>query len=531
MSGVAGSVTRGAHPLYGAVRSHGLGDVLREHRRSRPLMAAVVDGEHRSTWPQLDARVNRLAGVLRECGVGSGGRLMWLGQNSFRVLECLLAAAKVGAVLCPANWRMGATEMAHAIQDFDPQVVVWQDLEIGDTVRRARTLHAGTAHWIQHDATGTGSYEHFIAMQSDADDDLRVDADAPVLAIFTAAFDGRPKAALLSHAAILAQALVSGYGFAIDERSVYLNAGPLFHLGTLNTTLTTFVYGGCNVFVRRAEAEEMLQAIQDERVSHAFVPQPTIERMRELNTGGAWDVSSLWSTPDAREYRHPQVMPAAAPFAKRLGVYGQTETTGWAVVGWLGHGEGSRPSPMVQVRIVDDDGREVAAGETGEIVVRGALVMCGYAGADAENAARAGDGWHHTRDLGRRLADGSIEFVGPKTVLIKSALENVYPAEVERCLREHPAVRDACVIGVPDERWTQSVKAVVVAAPGDSVTADDLIAHCRERIASYKKPKSVVFVDALPALPGGGVDRAAVDAAHGGGGYPQSRPVPQGKQG
>jgi len=511
---------------YDSVRQHGLGDVLREHRRSRPKMIAAVDGDMRLTFVELDSRVNRLVHALRAQGIGSGERILWIGQNSFRVLEILLAAAKLGAIFCPANWRMSAEETIRVIDDLDPQVVFWQELEVGEEARKAVGLHRGTRPWIQHDGVGEGSYEHFVAGHPDHDDDMRVDLATPVLALYTAAFDGYPKAALLSHQAILCQGLTSGYGFAIDETSVYLNSGPLFHLGTLNTTLAVFLFGGCNVFVRRVDAAEMLEVIQRERVSHAFIPKPTHEQIRELNAGGSYDLSSLWPTAgaDIGEWRHPQVMPVHAPFTKRLGIYGQTETTGWMVMGWLG-GEGSRPSPMAQVRIVDDEGNELAPGEVGEIVVRGPLVMTGYYGADEENARRTRDGWHHTCDLGKRLDDGSIVFIGPKTVLIKSALENIYPAEVEVCLKEHPAVGEVCVIGVPDPVWTQCVKAVVILRPGMTASEAELISHCRERIASYKKPKVVEFVTTLPRLGNGFIDREAVDRNFGGGGYPFSKAV------
>jgi acyl-CoA synthetase (AMP-forming)/AMP-acid ligase II len=188
---------------------------------------------------------------------------------------------------------------------------------------------------------------------------------------------------------------------------------------------------------------------------------------------------------------------------------------------WGGEQQGTsgRPSPLAQVRIVDPDGREVPPGETGEIVARGPTVMVGYHNRPEVNAERRAGGWHHTNDLGRREADGSITFVGPKGRLIKSAAENIYPAEVEGCLARHPAVAEAAVIGLPDRTWTQSVKAVVVLKEGATASADDLIEHCRASIASYKKPRSVEFVDTLPRN-GWLVDYDALDARFGGGGYP-----------
>jgi long-chain acyl-CoA synthetase len=178
------------------------------------------------------------------------------------------------------------------------------------------------------------------------------------------------------------------------------------------------------------------------------------------------------------------------------------------------------------VRVVDPDGNDVPPGETGEIVARGPVVMLGYWNRPDLNAWRSRGGWHHTNDLGRREADGSLTFVGPMGRLIKSGFENIYPTEVETCLTQHPAVAEAVVIGVPDPVWQQSVRAVVVLRSGASATEAELIEHCRQRISSYKKPRSVVFVDSLPTR-NGAVDHAAVDREHGGGGYPGVQQPPR----
>ena len=211
-----------------------------------------------------------------------------------------------------------------------------------------------------------------------------------------------------------------------------------------------------------------------------------------------------------------------SPWARHPGGYGQTEVVGmltFAAFGAGALGGHGRTSPLLQVRIVDPDDREVAPGETGEITCRGPLVMNGYWNRPEETARRFRNGWHHTNDLGRREADGSLTFVGPKTRIIKSAAENIYPAEVEGAIRSHPDVADCAVIGVPDRKWTQSVTAIVVAREGATVGADDLVDFCRERIASYKKPRRVEFVDAIPRQ-GFAIDYDALDARFGGGGYP-----------
>jgi len=212
------------------------------------------------------------------------------------------------------------------------------------------------------------------------------------------------------------------------------------------------------------------------------------------------------------------------PWTASPGGFGQTEVNGlctWRSIGGIGAGSHGRPFPFVQLAILDEDGHELPPGSVGEIGVRGPTVMVGYHDRPEENARRRRGSWHHTHDLGRREADGSLTFVGPKTTMIKSGVENIYPAEVETAIRAHPAVADVCVIGVPDPQWDQSVKAVVVLRDGASATEDEIIAHTRSLIASYKKPRTVVFVASLPRDASGfAVDRGAVDEAHGGGGYP-----------
>jgi long-chain acyl-CoA synthetase len=179
-----------------------------------------------------------------------------------------------------------------------------------------------------------------------------------------------------------------------------------------------------------------------------------------------------------------------------------------------------RATPFIAIRVVDETGADVPDGDTGEIVVRGPLAMLGYWNDPDETARRQTGGWHHTNDLGRREADGTLTFVGPKTELIKTGVENVYPAEVEGALRQHPAVAEVVVIGVPDPVWDQNVKAVVRLHDGAEASAEDLIAHVKGLLASYKKPKLVDFVSEFPRLQSGWVDREAVKAAHGAGGTP-----------
>lgn len=525
-----------------------LGDILREHRRSWPTKVGIVDGTTRLTYPQLDDRVNRLGHSFAAAGVGQGDCVLWMGQNSFRLIEALLAAAKIGALLCPANWRQSAEELAFVIEDLSPKVILWQEEEVGDNARAARKAlddselsnalspnsesgdlqtAAPDPLWLQVDAgetgvVGEGTYEAFLASGSEIDDFEPVADSLPVLEMFTAAFTGRPSGALLSHRAAISQGLVLGKLSDIDHSYVYLNAGPLFHVATFMTTLATFVWAGTNVFIRRSEAEETCRVIEAEGCTGAFLMGPTIAEILVANKDHKYNLKSLRAFRGSPEWNE-MVSLDESPWARKPAGFGQTEVMGMLSFNAMGDetiGNAGRPSPLVQVRIVDPEGNDVPIGEPGEIVARGWSVMNGYFNRPEENEKRLAGGWHHTNDLGRREIDGTLSFVGPMTRIIKSAAENIYPAEVEACINQHPAVQQSAVIGVPDKQWGQSVKALVLVRRGESVTAEEIIEHCRDKIASYKKPRIVEF---LPKPLGWPTDYDALDAAYGGGGYPGQR--------
>lgn len=511
------------------LHSFTLGDIAREHARSYPGQFAMVDGSVRHTWPEHDARIAQLASALSRGGIERGDVVLWTGQNSHRILECLGACARLGAVLCIVNWRQSADELAFVLDDADAKIVIWQEDEVGEIVRAARAA-AGEcgATWLRHDGEpdDPDGYEAFLATGSaedtGGDSDHVVDPGDPVLMLYTAAFLGTPNGALLSHQAVLVQSLMMANLQRIDAGYSYLNSGPMFHVATLMTTLATYLMGGRSVFVPRPDAAEFCRVIEAERCTGAFLMGPTIDQILEHNANGAHDLTSLRTFRGTPEW-NAMITVDESPWALRPAGFGQTEVMGMLTYNALGgdaQGSAGRPSPLAAVRIVDPDGNEVSAGETGEIVARGPQVMVGYRNRPEETRRRQAGGWHHTGDLGRREHDGSLSFVGPKGRLIKSAAENIYPAEVEAALASHPAVRETAVIGVPDPIWWQAVTAIVVLHDGKSVSDEELIEHVRSKIASYKKPKTVIIrAEPLPRL-GWPIDYGSLDAQYGGGGYP-----------
>ena len=507
----------------GGINEFSLSSLTDELARSHGGHAAVIATDVCYDYRTLRARTVKLASALEALGVGLGDRVLWLGQNSHRVLEGVLACARLGAMFCPVNWRQSGDELAFVIDDFRPKVILWQEEEVGPAAAQAReTADFQDARWFRHDGD-VSEYETLLESGSNQDRDREVSPDTPVLVVYTAAFFGTPNGAMLSQSAILWQDLSVQQTQGISGATVLLNSGPMFHVGQLMSTFACFHAGGTNVFVRRTEAEELCRLIHEHRCTMAFLVGKTCADMAEVNRDGRYDLKCLSSpsylpafdamvTINPRDYRD-------TPYG-----YGQTEVMG--LVTWVyyadGKGQGTHGAvgPVTQIRVVGPDDRDVPDGEVGEIVVRGPTVMTGYWNRPELNAERQRGGWHHTNDLGRREPDGTLTFIGPKTQMIKSGAENIYPAEVEGCLKKHPAVADAAIIGVPDPRFIQSVKAIVQLKPGARADQDELVEHCRARLASYKKPRYVEFADALPRTGVGAVDYRALDAAYGGGGYP-----------
>ena len=480
----------------------------------------------RSSYSELHRRVDAIAAAWYGLGVKPGSRVLWLGQNSARVLEAILACARLGAIFCPVNWRQSEAEIEFVLKDVEPALVIWQQQEIGDSLQLLREKFSALGQcWLQHDGEQS-EYEGCIQSGAVALPDPVIDSDEPVLMLYTAAFAGQPNGALLSHRAIIAQSNTFAGIRAIDAKSCYLNVGPLFHVATLLETMATFQAGGCNVFIRRADARPICDAIEQEGCNSAFLLPPLIEKIIAYSNDNTINIKSLRTLPDKPEWNALVTVDDSLWGCFPYG-FGQTETFGYASYRALateGIGTMGSASSVVDICMLDDAGNELPSGEVGEIAIRGATVLSAYWRRPQLNAERRVGDWHRSNDLGRIESDGTLSFIGPKARMIRSGQENIYPAEVENCLSRHPAVKEAAVIGVPDPEWDQSVKAIIVLGNDDdgqpmTASKSSIADFCKQHIASYKKPKHIEFVAALPKN-GHLVDYATLDADFGGGGYP-----------
>jgi acyl-CoA synthetase (AMP-forming)/AMP-acid ligase II len=390
-----------------APRQITVGDIITEHRRSYPGKLALADGEHHLTWPELDERVNRLANALRATGVGAGDRILWLGQNSFRVYELLGAAAKIGAMVCPGYWRWAPPEMAFAIEDFSPKVVIWQEEEIGSTVRAARAISpaAESALWLRHDSDPEHGYEAFLATGDPADPGLDIDPDSALLVIYTAAISGRPCGSMLSHTNLIAMGMSVAWLGDIDDTTVFLNSGPMFHIGNFQFYgIPVLIQGGTNVVTRRVIAGDVLDILAAERCTRAYLMPATITQLVELMRERGAELPHLKATIAAPLWQGMVAADDSRHGREGGGMgygYGQTEVTGFCLFGGYGGrgaGNAGRPAPVTSVRILGADGQECPAGAAGEICVRGDTVHLGYWNRPEINEERFRGGWWHTTD-------------------------------------------------------------------------------------------------------------------------------------
>lgn len=476
---------------------------------------AVVDGARRFTWAEHADRVARLAAGLRAQGLQPGDRLAFLADSSHQVVELYHAALWAGAILAPVNSRFAPREITEVLEDATPRLLL---ADAAHAERARAACPAGTALVPMGEAL-----EAMIAGHAPMEDAGR-GGDDPACLFYTGGTTGRAKGVVLTHANVVLNALNTSSILGLGTDTVHLHCGPLFHLGAGARVYSTTVFAGTHVVLPRFDAEAVLRTIAAEGVTLAVVVPAMVTALLEAPGFARHDLSSL-----RRLSYGAAPMPAAllaALMARLPGVglvqsYGQTELSPVAtmlrpedhVAGSARLRSAGQVVPNVELRIADADDTPLPPGEVGEVKVRGPTVMPGYWNRPAETAAALRGGWMHTGDAGFLDAEGYLFLVDRLKDMIVSGGENVYSVEVENALHDHPAVLECAVFGVPHPRWGEAVHAVVVTRPGAWVEAEELLAHCRGRIASYKCPKSFeIRAEPLPRSGVGKVQKPALRA-------------------
>ena len=460
---------------------------------------ALVFGGETRTFGDLDERANRLARALMTSGVRAGDRVAMLLHNGFEFVETLLACHRAGAAAVPVNFRLVADEVEYILADSGAVGLIAGD-ELVDLAAGAGSL--------KFRLTVGADYERVLRQSKPLDDWADVMEDEVALVMYTSGTTGRPKGALLSHRSLVASTLSWIHELDAGADDVWLSGQPLVHIGGINGLLPFLFLGATQVIspttrfvaddaVLRLEAHDVTMCIfvptQWEEICRAAADaRLDCERLRVA----MWGASSC---PRATL----ELMARTFPRAQIVSAYGQTETAGATTLlkgpdAARKLGSVGKPMLGIELRLVDDELRDVGVDEVGEVVYRGPALTSGYLGNEQATREAFAGCWFHSGDLARRDDEGYLYLVDRKKDLIVSGGENVYPAEVERALLEHPGVADAAVVGVPHPRWVETPLAFVVPTDDAEPSEAELIEHCRTRLAGYKKPSGVVFVETLP---------------------------------
>ena len=470
------------------------------------------------THAQYAQGTARLAAGLAAEGLAAGERVAMLAHNCQAFIDLIGAAARLGVIVVPINWRLSAEEVAYVLADTRPRVLVAAP-DLLPLLGQAELQDVRKYTTEGNPDSGAGWLPlASLYLDTAAPAPAQIEDDAALFIVHTAAVGGRPRGALLSHRGLLTAAALSAHAWKLSPLDAQVGVLPLFHLAGIGLTLALMAAGGATIIVPRFDAKVVVQLV-DERLGTVMGSFPPM--LGAVLDAAAGAGSSLGALRIVFGIEAPETLErfaVACPQAEFWVGYGQTETSGSISTSRHADRPGSAGLPVEQhtVAIVDEEDRPVPHGTTGEIVVRGPMVFNGYWNCEADNALTFRGGWHHTGDMGRLDADGFLWYAGrsPAKELIKPGGENVYPAEVERALLEHPAVDQAVVFGVPDAQWGEAVQAVCVLKPGHTMAAEELIEFVGARIARYKKPKHVVFAAELPKTASGGTDRVAAKARH-----------------
>lgn len=495
-----------------------LSDIPRVHAKGRGDAVAVAFEGRALTYAELERRSDQAAGMLQALGVKPGDRVAWLGRSCEQWYEIMFGAAKARACLAPINARLAIPEIAFILKDSGADLF----FVTAEFFGAAQAVVAEIDRPIRVVAVygELSGFDSYPALR-DAAAAPRLSPPLPeddVLQLYTSGTTGLPKGVRLNNvnyrSFLQLRTEVPGFSYGADD--TVLIVMPLFHVAGTNISFAGLAPGARVIVMAEFNPPEVLQLIEQEGVNHIFLAPVMINVLLQTPQIATTDFSSLKSVAYGASPISEAVLTAAT---ERFGCgfiqfYGMTETTGAGstLAPDEHHGELMRscgkPWPGMGVRIADEDGKALAAGEIGEIEIRGDMVMAGYWNRPEATAEtiRPG-GWLRTGDAGFMDADGYFFVHDRVKDMIVSGGENVYPAEVENAILGCPGVADAAVVGVPDDRWGESVKAICVKAPGAEPSPDQIIAYARARIAGFKAPKSVDFVDALPRNASGKVLR------------------------
>ncbi len=500
-----------------------MAQLTRVHARERGDKVAIISNERSVTYAELDAESCRVANALAAAGVGSGDRVGFVAKNVIEYFTLTFGAAKLNAVTVAVNWRLAPPEMEYILTHAEVKVVAF-DPEFLEHYDKMSLDLDPTLIVVGEASAGRLSYDDWIDGHSADDPGTDSTPDDTALQLYTSGTTGLPKGAELSNRNLFSIVDPLSGIMNLDENGVLLHVLPLFHIGGSGVAIVGLYQGCTNILHRDVDPVKIITDIGAHRVSHSFMVPALLQVLPMMPGASDADYSSLKTILYGASPITEEVLVASMALLKspHCQVYGLTETTG-AITLLLpeDHDPGGpkanllrsagQPVPGVSLRIVDEDGKALPDGEIGEIWCHSVQNLKAYwrnpeatSGAFPEGRDAEGLGWFATGDAGY-LEDGYLFIRDRVKDMIVSGGENVYPAEVENALMSHPDIADCAVIGVPSDRWGETVKAIIIPAEGTDPSDEDLIAHCQERLAKFKCPTSVDRIEVIPRNPSGKV--------------------------
>jgi len=491
-----------------------------------PDRDAIVFDEKRFTFGEIYERANRLANALSDLGVVAGDRVAVMQVNCNEHIESYFATAKLDAIFVPINFRARSEELSFMLNDSGVKAIILGQ-RYQDMIRTIKPELTTVEHQITLETPGDGFlfYDDILANASDDERFPAGDGEDLTIIMFTAGTTGTPKGVMLSHDSFSSYILANVDPVDIENAEKNILTVPLHHIAGIQAVMAA-IYGGRTLVLQRQFDEEgWMKLVQEEKVNRAMMVPTMLKRLMDQPTFGDYDLSSLevityGAAPMPLEVIKKAI--AEFPGTRFINAFGQTETASTITMlppdahdireddpdyesklkrlGSIG-----KPLSDVEVLIVDEDGKEVAVGENGEIVARGQRLMKGYWNREEATKETLRGGWLYTGDLGYWDEEGYIFLSGRAKDFLKRGGEMIAPEEVEQIIMSHPAVDEAAIIGIPDIEWGERVRAIVVKKPGAELTAEDVIEHCRPRMAGFKRPEDVIFIEELPRNPMGKV--------------------------
>jgi acyl-CoA synthetase (AMP-forming)/AMP-acid ligase II len=495
-------------------------DITRAQAKVRPDEVAVVFEDRTASFGDLDSRASRIANGLIALGCNPHSRVGYIGMNSDRFFEAVFGTFKANAVLVGVNWRLAPPEVVYVLNDAEAEVL-FVGAEFMPLIEPIKDKLTSVRHFIAIDGPH-GDWPVFDAWrdsQSDADPMLAIAPDDDVVQLYTSGTTGHPKGVQLTNANYISffdLAQQAGWG-SYDAGEVALCAMPNFHVAGLNAGVLSVAQGAKTIIMKQVDPVKVLDLVERERINAMFLVPAVIQFVVAVPGIEQRDLSSLnrvfyGASPISEEVLLTAQRLLKCSFTQ---LYGLTETVGGGTYLPPEAHDPARgklrscgiPYPGFTVEVLDENGNAVPQGKVGEIAISSPTVMKGYWRKPDATAKAIVNGKFFTGDAGFFDEEGYLFIYDRVKDMIVSGGENIYPAEVENALMSHPAVADVAVIGVPDEKWGEAVKGVVVLKPGASASEGEIIAFAKTRIASYKSPKTIDFIEALPRNPSGKILR------------------------